>query len=569
MKNKDFFSLKTPYADEMNRDIPWEDYPRPSLVRDSYMSLNGRWNFSVCLPDESPDYSDSILVPFPPESALSEYEKEVPKGHVMHYRRSFKLPEGFNIGRVLLHFGAIDTTAEVYLNGRAVGSHAGGYLPFYFDITEYISDGENLLTIRVVDDLSGDYPYGKQCRRRGGMWYTPVSGIWQSVWLESVPNIYVERLQITPTVKDVKIQVIGGEREKRVVLDSGEAFEFSGDEITLSPEKIELWTPENPKLYGFRLECGDDVVRSYFALREIAVREVRGVPRITLNGEAYLFNGLLDQGYYPDGIFLPATARGYAEDIRISKSLGFNMLRKHIKVEPEIFYYLCDKMGMAVFQDMVNNSGYSFIFDTALPTVGMKKFPDSILHTNKRSREIFIRHMRDTIEHLYSFPSVVYYTIFNEGWGQFRADDMYRLAKSLDPTRVIDATSGWFIQSESDVDSHHVYFKPIRIKKTSRRPIVISEFGGYSHRVAGHLFGKDNYGYRLFKSLDEFEDAFIKLYTTEVEPTIELGVSALVYTQVSDVEDETNGILTYDRKVLKLSKDRILPIMERIKAKIR
>jgi hypothetical protein len=350
--------------------------------------------------------------------------------------------------------------------------------------------------------------------------------------------------------------------------DSDEVFEFSGNKITLTPKDIKLWTPDEPNIYNFKIECGADTVDSYFALREISVKDFGGIPRLALNGKPYLFNGLLDQGYFPDGLFIPATYDAYRDDILLAKKMGFNMLRKHIKVEPEIFYYLCDTLGIAVFQDMVNNSSYSFFIDTALPTVGLKRMPDKHRHTSKRSREIFEREMYKTQDHLYNFPSIVYYTVFNEGWGQFCADEMYRRAKAHDETRVYDATSGWFLQKESDVDSRHVYFKPVKLGKRTGRPIVISEFGGYSHRVAGHLFGDANYGYRTFSEMSEFEDAFIRLYEQEIEPLVPLGVSALVYTQLSDVEDETNGIITYDRCVVKLNSEKIRPMMDRIKSKI-
>ena len=560
--------LKTRYEKEMDKKLPLSDYPRPTMRRDSYICLNGEWDFALTGGDTPNEYTDKILVPFPPESALSGYNKPIPDGKIMHYRRSFALPDGFMRGRVILHFGAVDTICDVYINGNHTAHHEGGYLPFSIDITEYVSE-ENDIYITAEDSLDTDYPYGKQTKRRGGMWYTPVSGIWQTVWLESVPQEYIRRLRITPTLDSVRIEVEGGEEKKRLtLLDSGESYEFIGNEITVTPSEIKRWTPETPHLYRFRLECGDDTVESYFALREIAVKEVGGLMRLCLNGEPYLFNGLLDQGYFPDGLFLPATYEGYVDDIKTAKSLGFNMLRKHIKIEPEIFYYLCDSIGIAVFQDMVNNSDYSFFRDTALPTVGLKSIPDTRLHRKEKSRQIFEREMYGTLDHLYNVPSIVYYTVFNEGWGQFCADEMYAKAKKHDPTRVYDATSGWFVQRESDVDSRHVYFKPVKLGKYNARPIVISEFGGYSHRVDGHLFGEDNYGYRLFKDIEEFENAFIKLYESEIEPLVPLGVSALVYTQLTDVEDETNGIMTYDREVVKLSCERIAPMMERIKAKM-
>ncbi|MBE6533282.1 MAG: glycoside hydrolase family 2 [Ruminococcaceae bacterium] len=569
MKHEIFPTLITPYVSEMNSKTPWCEYPRPSMVRDSFFCLNGAWDFAVCKPNEQPKYNEKILVPFSPESLLSGVQREIPEGSVMHYRRIFSLPEGFGGEQIILHFGAVDTICDVYLNGKHLVHHKGGYLPFSAEAGGVISEGENELYVKVVDNLSPLYPYGKQRRDRGGMWYTPTSGIWQTVWMEAVPKNHIEKLKITPTTKDVKIEVIGGDDKKRLtLLDDGEIFEFNGNEIIITPKNIRLWTPEEPNLYRFKLESGEDCVESYFALREISTGRVDGIPRILLNGKPYLFNGLLDQGYFPDGIFLPATSKGYENDILTAKNLGFNMLRKHIKIEPEIFYHLCDKLGMVVFQDMVNNSGYSYIFDTVLPTIGMKRFPDGILHTNKRSRAIFEEHMYAIMEHLYSFPSVLYYTIFNEGWGQFNADKMYEKAKKFDPTRIFDSTSGWFTRSKSDVDSRHVYFKAVKLGKTTDKPIVISEFGGYSYRVEGHLFGSNNYGYSIFEDEKSFTEAFLKLYSEQIEPLIDKGICALVYTQVSDVEDETNGLITYDRKCIKPTVDKTREQMSRLYKKI-
>ena len=539
------------------------------MVRDSFFCLNGAWDFAVCKKGEAPEYKEKILVPFHPESLLSGVQREIPKGSVMHYRRSFSLPDGFGGEGLLLHFGAVDTICDVYVNGSHVAHHEGGYLPFYADVSEAIVDGENELYVKVIDDLSRLFPYGKQRRDRGGMWYTPTSGIWQTVWMEAVPKNHIQKLKITPNTKEVKIEVVGGaDKKKLTLLESGEVFDFVGNEITLSPSDIRLWTPEEPNIYRFSIESGDDRVESYFALREITTANVDGIPRILLNGKPYLFNGLLDQGYFPDGIFLPATSKGYENDILTAKRLGFNMLRKHIKIEPEIFYHLCDKLGMVVFQDMINNSGYSYIFDTVLPTIGMKRFPDGILHTSKRSRAIFEEHMYAIMEHLHSFPSVLYYTIFNEGWGQFNADKMYEKAKKFDPTRIFDSTSGWFTRSKSDVDSRHVYFKKVKLGKVTDKPIVISEFGGYSFRVDGHLFGSNNYGYSIFEDKEAFTEAFLKLYSGEIEPLIEKGICALVYTQVSDVEDETNGLLTYDRQCVKLDEKKTREQMSRLYKKI-
>ncbi len=565
MKNTVYKTLTTPWSDTVNKIAPWSEYPRPSMVRESYLSLCGEWDFAVSDGDVPEEYGERILVPFPPESSLSGIEREIPKSSTLYYRRTVMLPDGFKRDRLLLHFGAVDNFTTVRINGVSVGEHEGGYLPFTLDITEAVGEADRFeIALEVRDPLDKRYPYGKQTDKRGGMWYTPVSGIWQAVWLESVPDRYIEKLKITPSMSGVKIEITGGDEIKRITLENdGKVYECRGSCCEIRPDEPHLWTPDDPYIYRFTVECNEDKISSYFALREITTGMVDGVPRILLNGKPYLFTGLLDQGYYPDGLFLPATAEGYRNDILTAKKCGFNMLRKHIKIEPEIFYYLCDTLGMAVFQDMVNNSSYSFLIDTALPTIGFKRLSDRHRHSDPVSREIFKKHSLATLEHLYNFPSVVYYTVFNEGWGQFSADECYRLVKSADPTRVIDATSGWFTQRESDVDSRHVYFKRVKLGRVTDRPIVISEFGGYSHRVEGHLFGSANYGYKLFDTEEGFREAFTRLYTEEIEPLLAHGVSALVYTQISDVEDETNGILTYDRRHLKLDADTVREMMER------
>ena len=556
--------LTTPYIEKMDRTCPHSYHPTPQFMRKGYLSLNGEWDFALTKSENTPEYNEKILVPFCPESPLSGIERAVLPCHVMHYRKLFSVPEKLMGGRVVLHLGAVDQVSIISFNGYKLGENEGGYIPFSFDVTDLIQDGENELTVIAKDGLDHKYPYGKQKYKRGGMWYTPVSGIWQSVWLEATPKIYVKDIKITPYEKGVRIAVTGGEEHKRITLtDSGEVFEFDGNIGYIEPSDVRLWTPETPELYPFTLECGEDLIESYFAIRWIDVREVNGVNRICLNGKPYLFNGLLDQGYYPEGIFMPATEDGYIDDIKMAKSLGFNMLRKHIKIEQMIFYYLCDKMGIAVFQDMVNNAHYSFFKDTVLPTVStniLQRLPDGLFNRNKESRAIFECHAYKTLDHLYNVPSIVYYTVFNEGWGQFCADDMYDKVRGYDPTRIIDTTSGWFRRQKSDVDSRHIYFRPLRPKHLDGRPLVISEFGGYAHGVSGHTYGDDVYGYRVMREQSEYEDAVCKLYETEVKDLVRAGASAFVYTQVSDVEDEINGFYTYDRQIIKINADRLKKI---------
>lgn len=562
-------SLTTEFSKNMDKSTPFGDYPRPRLVRDSYICLNGEWDFAYSR-EEPREYTEKILVPFPPESALSGIERGHEDGIKLYYRRTFTLPDGFVKKSVILHFGAVDQLASVYINGVPVGENEGGYIPFSFDITSALVRGENEIKVVATDDLDTDLPYGKQTKKRGGMWYTPVSGIWQTVWLESLPNSPIKSVKITQSAKEAAFEVECDSSElKLTLLDSGEVYSFNSCRFTVKPREIRLWSPEEPNLYRYKLESEHDEVTGYFALREIGTATVNGAKRLTLNGKPYLFNGLLDQGYFPDGLFLPATPEGYKNDILTAKALGFNTLRKHIKIEPEIFYYMCDLYGIAVFQDMVNNSDYSFFRDTALPTLGMKRIPDKWLHKRKRSRTVFIKTMNETIEHLYSYPCVLYYTIFNEGWGQFCSDEIYETAKALDKTRIFDSTSGWFKRKKSDVISHHVYFKKLRAKPDAERPVVISEFGGYSYRCDGHVFGDGNYGYRSMKTAREFEESLFKLYEEEVKPLVEKCVSALIYTQISDIEDETNGFLTYDRRVLKIDSEKFKKLVKSIEETIK
>ena len=541
------------------KTIPWNVYPRPHMKRDSFFCLNGEWDIKIC--ENGTDKTEKITVPFVPESVLSGIGKRTAPNSVLYYRKEFSLPKDFapENNRVLLHFGAVDQIAEVSINGRVLGEHRGGYDAFSFDVTEYLSD-VNTLEVKVIDELeNGILPYGKQCEKRGGMWYTPVSGIWQTVWLETVPSNYIKDIRIVTDGSGADVYVEGdgnlcGMVElgyMRYYLKDGHARIEIGDPV--------FWTPEAPYLYDVAVRVGEDRVESYFAFRTLEIKEYDTIPRLCLNGKPCFFHGLLDQGYFCDGIFLPATPEGFERDITEAKKLGFNMLRKHIKVEPELFYYYCDKLGMIVFQDMVNNSDYSFFRDTALPTVGIKRLDDRKMHCNPESRKAFIESMEKTVKQLSFHPSVCCYTIFNEGWGQFDHASVYERLKKLDDSRFVDSVSGWFTPKKadalaSDVESLHIYFKPIKTgKSVYGKPLVLSEFGGYSYKVEGHSFNLDkNYGYRTFTEQKPFEDALETLYLGEVLPAIKKGLCASVYTQLTDVEDETNGLLTYDRKTVKV-----------------
>jgi len=540
--------LYTPFEDTLS-EVPYSEYPRPMMQRDSYLCLNGHWNLTVKRGGKTA-FEGKILVPFPVESRLSGVEMSIEKHDRLYYNRSFTLSDTFIKEKTLLHFGAVDQTCRVFVNDIPIGSHTGGYIPFSFDITKYIKIGENHLTVEVQDPLDSELPYGKQRKKRGGMWYTPVSGIWQTVWLESISQDAIESIHITATLHSATICVLGGTREKTLIFE-GKEYPFTGDSITLTPEDPVHWSPENPKLYDFEIISGNDKVKSYFALRTVRIEG----NQILLNERPYFFHGLLDQGYYSDGIFLPAAPQGFENDILQMKSLGFNTLRKHIKIEPQLFYYYCDKYGMIVFQDLVNSGKYNFLIDTALPTIGLKKGISH--HASHYRKEQFEKSAKETVALLYNHPCVCYYTLFNEGWGQYDAKRLYRFCKELDDSRVWDATSGWFQTGESDVQSEHIYFKPIKLAKT-KKPLVLSEFGGYSYKIKEHSFNLDKtYGYRLYTEQNKFEDAMKELYLKELVPAIQNGLCATVLTQVSDVEDETNGLLTYDRKVVKINADKM------------
>ncbi len=556
--------------DSENNQVGWDKYPRPQMKRDNYMILDKEWTLN----------DQFVRVPFPPQAKLAGYQGKI--GKKLVYQKKFTLPKGLLKDKFLLHFGAVDQVCEVWLNDTYLGKHEGGYLPFTFDVTGALKSGnENELRIVAYDDLNSSYPYGKQTKKRGGMWYTPVSGIWQNVWMENVPKQYIRNLKITADTESVniKLDVDSDDFKVEIWLHNGEMIqkEFHGKEgsIRLSEIVLEnglnykpaLWTPENPYLYKMSVVTSEDKVETYFALRTIEIKEMGGVNRVLLNGKPIFLHGVLDQGYFCDGLFLPANEEEYEQDILRMKELGYNMLRKHIKIEPEYFYYACDKLGMLVMQDMVNSGKYSFIKDTALPTIGMKKRKDKSGMTGKR-KEFFVTHTKETIEHLYNHPCIVAYTIFNEGWGQFESDKMYDMVKEWDNTRLIDATSGWFHQKKNDFDSQHIYFKVVKLP-VGKRPLFVSECGGYTMAVEEHYYSKyATYGYGACTSTEELTGEIVHMYDEMIISAIKDGACGCVYTQLSDVEDEINGLYTYDRKICKVDVNAMKEVAEKIRKEI-
>jgi len=580
---KDIGKKKDPRRIQLDMDEYPEEryYPRPQLVRDSFLSLDGEWDFSM---ESSAVFADKIMVPYPPEAKRSGIGHTVPDK--IWYKRSFTLEKGFLKDRLLLHFGAVDQEATVYVNDTLAGIHKGGYLPFFFDITDLIhADSENTIIVEVLDNLDEKYPRGKQVIKSEGMWYTCVSGIWQSVWMESVAEEYISDIKydwddVSSTVKFriSGISALAGSSAKdmsgtlSIVNPDGALlgeYPISMGNCSVKLENPVLWSPDEPNLYSITIHTESDTVSSYFALRTISIEKIDARERICLNHEPVFFHGVLDQGYFSDGIFTPPSDRYYEKDILSMKELGINTIRKHIKLEPYIFYYLCDRHGMFVFQDMINNGVYSWFSQTFLPTFSGQTKDDSHFNVPKETKDMFISQSTEMIENLSFFPSVVYYTVFNEGWGQFESNRLTKLFKSIDSTRIFDSASGWFKQSYSDdnvsdVDSDHFYFHKIKPKKWLK-PVIISECGGFARNIENHSFAPGKiYGYGSCDSVDTLTDRIVKMYEEEVIPNMANGICGTIYTQITDVEEEVNGLYTYDRAICKVDKKKMLALADKL-----
>ena len=604
------------FAEDGPDAVPLAEYPRPQLQRSGWRCLNGWWDYAFRMPGESMGIADGkILVPFSPETVRSGVGRTLLPGELLWYRRSiddFHLPKG---KRAILHFGAVDERCSVWWNGTKVGAHRNGYLSFSFDVTDYVREGRNRLEVCVRDDTDrGTACRGKQTLKPGGMYYHGQSGIWQTVWLEFVPEIYLKGLKITPLLEEEAVELrltfsddpeygrMGTAnhtecRDSRVRITvfsqapynsedeldhapepAGPVFEYEpegkeaeGKEPARTfdfpckrrikvripvPEPI-LWSPENPVLYAFRIEAGEDVVDSYFAMRSFGVgKDEAGRARLLLNGVPYFFHGVLDQGYWPESLMTAPSDQAMIFDITQMKELGFNMLRKHVKIEPARWYWHCDRIGMVVWQDMVNGGGP---VHKILETYGPTLFPPLGTHLRDNhygllsrqdadARRRFEKDLRRMIRRLYNCPCIGMWVPFNEGWGQFDALRITEDVKKADPTRPVDHASGWFDQGGGDVRSVHNYFRPLTVEQ-DQRAFVISEYGGANCNVAGHSMSEEVYGYQTVKEAD-FPDAFRSLME-KVHALVKDGLSGAVYTQVSDIEEETNGLLTYDRSVRK------------------
>ena len=565
---------------------PLAEYPRPAMRRDSCEILNGPWQYAITQTAEYPAaWQGSILVPYSPEAPASGVGRTLQPGQWLHYHRLFAPPAGEG-GRVLLHFGAVDYACAVQVNGHLVGGHRGGYWPFTLDITDLLNGtGRNSLWVAVQDPTGhGTQARGKQTLKPGGMFYPAQSGIWQTVWLERVPDNYIQTLTVTPDydARTVTVRVHtakpGGAVNLWAMVRAGGvtiAEDWGSDEadqdgevtLNIPEEHFFPWSPDTPFLYDLTVgtnqgeEAGLDTVHSYFALRKWSCApDAHGVLRFCLNDKPILLNGLLDQGYWSEGLYTPPSDAAVERELSEVKALGFNLLRKHAKIEPQRWYYHCDRLGLIVWQDIVNGgSAYNLWFVTYLTNVLqplLRRFPDGkacrrlLSRAKPAGREEYAHELADTVQALRCHPCIACWVPFNEGWGQFDAGKAVQALRTLDGIRLVDEASGWFDQGGGDVHSLHNYFYPLRIRP-QKRTVALSEYGGIAWPMPGHEPPHKTYGYGTAKDRQELTARYKKLQLKTVLPQLEKGLSALVYTQLTDVEDEVNGLFTYDRAAVK------------------
>ena len=544
-------TLRTRWADLVPSPTPWPEYPRPQLVREDWLNLNGEWGFALTDREAGrpASFDRQIRVPFPPESQLSNVQQRVTPDQRMWYRRTFDRPADWRGRRVLLHFGAVDWEATVWVNGQQVGSHRGGYDAFCFDITDALTDaGTQELVVSAWDPTdAGGQPVGKQRNKPRGIRYTPTSGIWQTVWLEPVPELYIEGLRIVPDLAHgcVRLTATTTPAQPLAVLQVrvrsdgrtlAQAEGRGGEEMTIQlPEPVHRWSLGDPFLYNLDVEMSayghtGDRVASYFGMRDIALgKDEAGVSRLLLNGEPVFQVGLLDQGFWPDGLYTAPTDEALRYDIEMTKRMGFNLIRKHVKVEPARWYWWCDQLGVVVWQDMPD---------------GANRTPDE--------QQQFRTELERMVRNLWNHPCIVMWVPFNEGWGQHETAEVVAWLEQLDPSRLVNGASGWHDRQVGAVHDIHAYPGPAAPKREESRAGVLGEFGGLGLRVPEHMWADRGWGYAEYDEREQlatrYEDLFERLY--QLHRTA--GLAAAVYTQTTDVETETNGLLTYDRAVLKI-----------------
>ena len=556
----------TRWAGEMDPRNPLPEYPRPQLVRERWQSLNGAWHHAIAPKDKGrpKQINGLITVPFPIESTLSGVRKTVGADNYLWYRRVFDATLRQPGERLLLHFGAVDWEAVVFVNGRQVGEHRGGYDPFTCDITDALRpDGDNELIVRVWDPTNdGFQPRGKQVKDPRGIWYTSVTGIWQSVWLEPVPEVAITGLKFVPDIRNHELALTVNASRSGAFVVKAEAFEdgnlvgevtgFAGQLLHLPVRDMKLWHPDSPHLYDLRvtlLENGRQIDRvgSYFGMRESKIaKDEQGVMRLFLNGKPLFQYGPLDQGWWPDGLYTPPTEAAMAYDIEMTRRMGFNMIRKHVKVEPARWYYWCDKLGLLVWQDLPSamqgdargqwHQKKGLAADPVYPAAG---------------EAIYRRELKAMIDAFHNHPSIVVWVPFNEGWGQFKTTEILNWTKEYDPTRVIDGASGWNDRGSGEMHDMHLYPGPGMFDVEANRASVLGEFGGLGWPVKGHLWwNKRNWGYRTYETRAELKENYAALLK-QLPDLVRQGLAAAVYTQTTDVEGEVNGLMTYDRAVIK------------------
>lgn len=551
--------LLTSWAEKVNPDEIWKEYPRPQHQRREWQSLNGLWNYAITEENQSPtEINDGeILVPFPVESALSGVMKSVSPTQILWYSRKFEIPENWKNRRIILHFGAVEWLMTCLVNGKEAGSHKGGFDPFSFDITPFLKEGENELKVAVMDPTNtGDQPVGKQTLEPEGIFYTAVTGIWQTVWMEPVNETYLKSFELTPNIDNGTITIVpdvqGDKQNAKLQIEV-----FDGDNmIVAKTEELldslifeiqdqKLWHPDDPFLYDMKISLliedkPVDEIQSYFGMRKIHIDVADdGFTRMFLNNEPYFHNGPLDQGYWPDGLYCPPSDQAMEEEVQIIKDMGFNMLRKHVKIEPHRFYYWCDKKGILVWQDMPNGD----------EKIGPND-PD-IVRTEASAKQ-FEFELTQMIKTHFNHPSIIMWVPFNEGWGQYNTAEITDMVKKMDPSRLVNNTSGWSDRGVGDVHDIHNYPEPAMPDPEKDRAVVLGEFGGISLSLPEHLWDEESHwGYAEINDEEAFTAQYENYYT-KVWELEQKGLSAAVYTQITDVESETNGLLTYDRKISKI-----------------
>jgi len=573
--------ISTPWADSVSPVSPLPEYPRPQMVRGNWQNLNGLWDYAIRPKDENAPtaYDGKILVPFAVESALSGVGKFVGGENRVWYHTTLSIPSSFKRKAVLLHFGAVDWECDVFVNGQKIGTHRGGYDPFSFDITSVLKPGRQDIVLSVWDPSDdGPQPRGKQINSPHGIWYTPVTGIWQTVWMEAVSITHIVSIRQTPDLQQqsvsVKVDVSNlklGDRIKFTVRDQGEVVavrEIEGTEVTLNLGNPKIWSPQNPFLYDLSVEIVRkrkvlDKVDGYFAMRKISLGEDQnGIKRMLLNDKFVFQYGPLDQGWWPDGLYTAPTDEALKFDIEKTKELGFNMIRKHVKVEPARWYYYCDKLGMLVWQDMPSGDmGNRWESRPGIIGKGTSK------ERTPESEAIFKAEWKAIMDANYNFPSIVVWVPFNEAWGQFETEEIVNWTMAYDPSRLVNTASGGNFHAVGHIIDLHNYPEPVMPdpKLFGRdRIVVLGEYGGLGLPLEGHTWqAKDNWGYQVFHSKEDLLEKY-ESFIDRFEPLIAEGLSAAVYTQTTDVEVETNGLMTYDRKVIKMPAKRLFQIHQKL-----